>query len=408
MPVDSAEALDSAEGRWAAVDAIDAHVQRYFAHWEGVPALDYGAARAEYRERALRAEDRRAFSLATKEFLARLENGHTGVSDAWLWRHHGARLPFVLRHLQGQWVIVSSADPRLSPGSVIRTIDGRPFEAFFRDRQRYVQASSEHWARRAFGSRPYLFPQAFELTLADEVIHHVERSSPGTSASPDWTPHRWIAGDSIAYLRLWTFGTSAVEEGALELIGNEYRGAAALVVDLRGNGGGNTPWKLRKTLLQRRDHAGDWIVIEDNVRQPLLHRVLAPLVVRMYRPPRWTGDVVLLVDDGCFSACEDLVGSLRGARGVRIVGETTGGSTGQPVPLQITEDFGIRVSARRVALPDGTEFEGRGIKPDVHAVRTINDHRRGDDSALAAAVEEARRLLAAEGHENRSAGRVAE
>lgn len=102
---------------------------------------------------------------------------------------------------------------------------------------------------------------------------------------------------------------------------------------------------------------------------------------------------MLLVDGGCLSACEDLVGSLRGAPGVRIVGETTGGSTGQPVSLSLAEGLSLRVGARRLALPDGAPFEGLGIPPDIHAGRSIGDYRTGADPALAAALTEARQLL---------------
>jgi carboxyl-terminal processing protease len=169
--------------------------------------------------------------------------------------------------------------------------------------------------------------------------------------------------------------------------------AGVLVLDLRGNGGGNTPWKLRKALLRGRGgHEWRWQTIEERVPTPLLMRILAPIAVRLYAPPRWEGGVVLLVDAGCFSACEDLVGSLRGAPGVRIVGETTGGSTGQPVTLVIDQGFSTRVSARRVALPDGTPFEGRGIDPDTRAGRSATDIAAGVDPALETAVAEARRL----------------
>jgi carboxyl-terminal processing protease len=396
--VGASAGLEGASGRVAAAEAVDAHVRRHFAHWEGVPHLDYAAAVEGYGSEAALAEDRRAFAFATMRFLALLENGHTDVGDAMVWREMGAPLPFTLRHVEEEWVVSSSRDDRIAAGSVIREIDGQPFEAFFREARSHISSSDERWARRILGSRPFLFPERFVLSLADGSAHEVERrapvpaaAAPAAQGSQEWVPHRWLVPDSVALLRLSTFGRSEVEERALELLRAEIGSASALVLDLRGNGGGNTPWKLRKALLRGRGgHEWRWRTVGDRTSSSLLMRLVAPLAVRLYRPPPWEGLLVLLVDGGCFSACEDLVGSLRGAPGVRLVGETTGGSSGQPVSLTLAEGFSVRVSARRQALPDGTPFEGRGIVPDLVVERSIEDLRTGSDPALAAALEEAR------------------
>jgi hypothetical protein len=72
------------EEREAIIDAITHHVREYFAHWAGVPGLNYDSLVAEYHNAALASPDRRAFGLATLEFFAALENGHTSFSDRWL------------------------------------------------------------------------------------------------------------------------------------------------------------------------------------------------------------------------------------------------------------------------------------------------------------------------------------
>ena len=52
------------------VSRIYALVDQYFAHWEGVPRTDFEAAYRDYVEHAVRAETRKAFSLATLAVLA--------------------------------------------------------------------------------------------------------------------------------------------------------------------------------------------------------------------------------------------------------------------------------------------------------------------------------------------------
>jgi carboxyl-terminal processing protease len=372
---------------------LDRTIRRSFAHWEGAPGLDYPAAFRAYRERVAATADRREFDLATLEFVASLRNGHTDFSDRWLWERHGAPTGFLLSWLDGRWIVSQSTVAGLAAGDEVAAIDGEPFEAFFRRQARYVSASSERWARRMLSRRPYLFPERFTLTLAGGRRVEVERRSPAAQAAPaspaagaddGAVPHRWLAPDSVAYLWIPYFGEAKYQDRALELLRTRYRGAPAMVLDLRGNGGGSTPWKLRKALGGRR-----FKVLRDNARPSLLERLLVPVALRAYRAPRYRGRLVVLVNGGCFSACEDLAGSLKGGAAT-LVGDTTGGSTGQPVFLELGDGMTARVSARRYALPDGTPFEGVGVAPDVVVQATPESLRAGSDPALERALALAR------------------
>ena len=52
-----------------------------------------------------------------------------------------------------------------------------------------------------------------------------------------------------------------------------------------------------------------------------------------------------------------------------VFGERTFGSSGQPYIVNFENGMGFRVSTKRMYLPDGSEFEGVGIKPDVEVVQ---------------------------------------
>ena len=143
-----------------------------FAHSQGAPNVNVETAYRLYLDKALASDSRRAFSLATMEFLAAFHNGHTLLIDRELIRQPGP-VPFVARLIERQWVVTASESPDLKPGDVIEKIDGRPFEQFFSEVRQYISASSEYSARHLLFSRlgdmaPYalLFPDSFELTLA--------------------------------------------------------------------------------------------------------------------------------------------------------------------------------------------------------------------------------------------------
>jgi hypothetical protein len=95
---------------------------------------------------------------------------------------------------------------------------------------------------------------------------------------------------------------------------------------------------------------------------------------------------------------------LLGLRGLRdavqdngraiVVGETTGGSTGQPYMLDLGDGMQAIVGAKREMFPDGGRFEGVGVRPDVEVLPTVDDLRSGRDVVLEAARQ---RLLVDDG-----------
>ena len=95
---------------------------------------------------------------------------------------------------------------------------------------------------------------------------------------------------------------------------------------------------------------------------------------------------------------------------VTVVGDTTWGSSGQPLQLDFGGGMRARVSTRREYYPDGSEFEGVGIVPDVVVPRSAEALRTGKDPALAAAIAILREpaiVQAARGAAHRGAGRGA-
>ena len=69
-----------------------------------------------------------------------------------------------------------------------------------------------------------------------------------------------------------------------------------------------------------------------------------------------------------------------------LVGETTGGSSGQPALCEIGEGMRCGIGAKRQYFPDGGPFEGLGIEPDIAAPVEPSDLRNCRDRALDTAV----------------------
>jgi carboxyl-terminal processing protease len=383
--------LPLSERVWVATQ-IYSSIQIYFGHWRGAPDLDLDKEFRSYLDQVLATDDRHAFDLATMEFTAKLRNGHSGFADAWLHSAYGQQLGFYAYPIDGRWVVVRSAVDGLRPGDVITRIDSKDIESFFQSLRKYIFASDERWARRSFLEYPFLFPRSFSVQLTDgrtvAVVRKGEFRWPG-SEHTDITARE---EDGFVYIRIPTFADPKFEKAALERV-RKATDAKPLVLDVRGNHGGSTPGDLVEALM---DRPFRWYA-ESTPFSAGLFKYQGSLgehsdlywygSVNKPSGKGFKGPVYILVDGGCFSACEDFVLPFKDNHRATIIGETSAGSTGQPFGKDFGNGMGIGLSTKREFFPDGSQFEGVGITPDVIVKLTADDLRAGRDPVLSRAKE---------------------
>jgi carboxyl-terminal processing protease len=415
QPSAAAEKIGVAERAWIA-SKIYSSIQLYFGHWQAVPDLDLDAAYHQYLDQAMASDDRVAFDLASKEFLAKLKNGHSGFWDSWL-NDREQPVGFSLAPVGDHWVVVSSRTSALAVGDAVRLLDGKPMGEFVADRSRYIAASSDTVRRRSVFNAAFLFPRVFTLTLEDGRTVRIDRFNQKLQPAPAPVQEgRMLEGD-IAFLRIPSFERPEDERAAIDFL-RAHAGAKALVIDVRGNGGGNTPSGLIRAVMDRpyRDFTlstsafialfgayaqiaritpADQMSESDKGAFGALSGYVRPQIVTLGGlntpdKPVYTGPLFVLSDIGCGSSCEDFLMPLKVSGRARILGEASTGSTGQPYYFEFGNGMGFRVSSKRESFPDGSPFEGVGIQPDVEVHPTLDDLRTGADPVLAKALELAR------------------
>jgi carboxyl-terminal processing protease len=412
----SAQANDlprlSAEERVLTASKVYSLVQGYFYSPKELPGASLDDSYKAYLRTALATDDRRQFDLATIEFLAQLHDGHTFFWDTWLDKSNQP-LGFYAAPLGGYWVIQSSFLPGLKPGDIIASIDNTPAEAFFQQRQRYISASSTLAQRHNLFLLPYLFPEQFTLTLDGNRKVTIGREK---SKEPEQkTDGRWLKPTVTAYIRIPAFNHPWFEESALEFV-RQFRNAKTLIVDVRNNSGGVAPRRLVQVLMNRPYH--EWkesttvrvaLAECDQQKEKVKNSTTMPAFLRNCErsaddhlcssPVTWGGEVVepkpsafrgrviLLVDGGCVSACEELVEPFKDSGRGTIVGETTEGDSGLPFFYNFGNGMTLKIAVKRQYFPDGSEFEGVGIKPDVEVHPTLESLKSGRDPILEKALE---------------------
>lgn len=204
-----------------------------------------------------------------------------------------------------------------------------------------------------------------------------------------------LTADNVGYISITTLGRDATADLAeVQNLLQEYRDADALILDLRLNGGGSEPlaepiaaWFVRGTKTYAK-HV---------YRQPDAPGGFSPVQNRTLtgnRPPkRFDKPVAVLIGPVVLSSAEAFVLMLKQAPKVTVIGAATGGSSGNPQPHELPNGVMVYIPSWKAMLPDGTCFEGQGIKPDIEVEVDADDLRYGDP-VLRRAIEHLRKTNA--------------
>ena len=192
----------------------------------------------------------------------------------------------------------------------------------------------------------------------------------------------------------------------------------AMIIDLRGNRGGNTPqqaivhlisspisWYSFKTRwsisyidaqMSSENNRDDKKAVLDGKRNfmklpenmDLEWFVVCDSNTQLQPAEKnYNGQLILLIDRETASAAEDMVVLLHAAGRAKVTGEPSFGSTGQPFMLDLPGGGEARICTANCKYPDGREFVGVGIQPDISVHPTIKGIAEGQDEILEAAIK---------------------
>ena len=191
----------------------------------------------------------------------------------------------------------------------------------------------------------------------------------------------------IGYIKLYQFvdGTARDFRVALSKLMTQHM--RALVLDLRGNGGGylhelngvmNALLPNNLPVYTEMRPGGQTRVQRTNAT-PMLPSTM----------PVW-----VLVDEGSASAAELLSAALQENRRAQLIGEKTAGAVEASIMIDLSDGSALSVTTFRLATGRGVRLEGVGVRPDVQAALSAVDIDAGQDRALSTAVQLARQSLA--------------
>lgn len=438
------------------LDQLEAAVRSGFAYRDrlGVDvSAAFDAVRLACPERVLRP----AFTARIQELLALFGDGHSRVVGLDEHRRMGW-LPFRLEETDVGIVAVAPPGGKAKlfdeEHPIVVAIDGVPLERWMEYASAGVARGAPHFVRRqclrdlryvahvrAEAGLPAKETLDVELRSLDgRSTKHLELGTREGKLSTGIWPLRAsrLLGGNIGYLRIERMDADTRFVDAILESLEGFRDARALVIDVRGNGGGKRDLLLRiypylagpkdpprvVNIAARvlapgddRDRAGGWLADRfmfpaswsgwsDAARKAIQECASKfepewvpkeqPLSAWHYlvldrgeSPPAWsfTGPVVILLDSACFSATDIFLAALEQLPNVTLVGTPSGGGSGRAREIEL-ENVGItvRLSSMVSYRVDGKLFEGRGVQPDALVLPAPNDLIGLGDAMLDAAL----------------------
>ena len=225
------------------------------------------------------------------------------------------------------------------------------------------------------------YPRNFNEALVESYLGRDYRIGGGASYT--------ILDDNIGYIYYGDF-SSGIGEGNLDEMLLYLSICNGLIIDVRGNGGGNLTTATKLAARFTNDKVLTGYILHKTGKGHSDFSDPEPIYLEPSNSIRWQKPVVVLVNRHAYSATNDFINSMRYLPLVTLMGDKSGGGSGLPFSSELPNGWGVRFSASPHLDAEGQHIEF-GIDPDIKLDMDADDEARGIDTM----IEAARALLKA-------------
>ncbi|HLY72093.1 MAG TPA: S41 family peptidase, partial [Puia sp.] len=374
------------------------------------------------------------YYLVLKQFAALLHDGHTGIQESFALYHNSSRYKFINFECVNKHFFVTNIDlsdsSKVPLGSELISVDQVPLADWMRDNIfPYICASTE---QQLYNDAAWdLFygtdtTQRWQLALKTPqgkmiryaAYYHTYRRH-WEVPDPPYQRTRYERMGNIGYFQINTFGDRGVVDDFQKIL-PEIRGCKGMILDIRRNGGGNSEIgaEILKYFTDANPLVGSAWQTKENIsafkawgkyfrkKNPDSLSAFERKCVQNYNNnywykgdtmrfennisvPRITLPLVVLMGNSTASAAEDFLIMLSNLKNRALtIGQTSFGSTGQPLSFDLPGGGSGQVCSKKDTYPDGKEFVGYGIKPDIVVEKNIEAILKHRDPELETALKE--------------------
>ncbi len=400
-----------------------------FVFFDQVPDLDWDATYRKYIPKVLSTQSTLDYYLTLIRFYALLKDGHTDIYLPQSLRKELDHPPLYLDEIEGRAIVRAvdkAIEDKIPTGSEIIKVDGVEVKEYLINKVfPYISSSTDHilWRFGIIGNEvkgygllvgPVNSSVLVTAKTPEGQINEAELIRDRSSVKREWTSTfkrrdivEWEKlDDGIIYVSLNSFSDQKVVTEFEKLLPELYS-AAGIIMDLRFNGGGGddkvkailkyfTDKPYQRFKLKTREHRGAYkawgkFSPDDEEVGPYYKgdawyeipiSAVEPTEGKKIKVP-----MVILVSNYTASAAEDLLIFVDKWEQVTLVGQPSFGSTGQPIRIDLPGGGTARVCSLRCTYPDGREFVGYGVQPDIFVEPTVQALLDGIDLVLEKGLE---------------------
>ena len=299
-------------------------------------------------------------------------------------------VPFIYKIIDGKAVITGFYDRSLAEsddltiGDIITKINGRDIQRVYEEKARYIPASNP--SRRSLNAGYYLL-NGYSDSVVIEGLRNGQAFSKSikrypfqvfkSSGKKESEKYSFIS-PSIGYIDIGEIQTKEVPK-----VMDALKNTNAIIFDLR-NSPSSTPYYFANYISSQRrefykaiypdlDYPGRYVWSENHQSGN--------------KQLKYTGRVILLVDESCQSQMEFTAMCLQIGDNVTTIGRQTSGANGNVIRFKMVGGFQTQMTGIGIFYPSGQEAQRNGVKIDIEVKPSIEAIVDGKDEILERAIE---------------------
>ncbi|MFY7829182.1 MAG: S41 family peptidase [Flectobacillus sp.] len=381
-----------------------------FANFDLVPSLNWDSAYLAFIPKVEATKTVSGYYKVLKQFNQLLKDGHSRIMEPqYLFEQSTFSVPLQVKCIEGKAIITALLENKNLPlsvkvGNEIIAVDDVPVQQFIRNKiSPFIKFSTSQDSIARIYSYELLSGaknSKVQLTLKDNNGVQQQYILSRTRDLNEITPvtFTWLK-DSIAYISINSFISSKTPE-QFDSLFNVIAVSRGLIIDVRNNRGGNSNngYEILGRLTDTAFATNQSIFHKYNPAQrswgnPANEIEKNQFWWKPYKKDTYKKPVVLLTGALTYSAAEDFTAAFKCMKRGLVIGEKTGGSTGNPMAFALPGGGIGFVCSKRDLMPDGTEFVGKGISPNIEIAEKIEEIKGGKDVVLARAIQSITQLI---------------